>query len=130
MELRRRLEAEYSKRLQRNPRYSRRAFARSLSIHHTTLIRILDGRRGLSATMVDRLCGKLGYTPAEACVVGIAEDARKVLQLALAPDFRADSRWISMKSGVDLDNVSRALHLLIHERRLAMTSSTRWTVLT
>jgi hypothetical protein len=29
---------------------------------------------------------------------------------------------------VDIDNVNRALHLLLHERRLVMGSPTRWTV--
>ena len=128
MELRQRLNEEFTRRLQRNPCYSRRAFARSLSMHHTTLTRILDGKRGLSPVMVVHLCGKLGCTADETGAARLAEDARKVLQVASAPDFRPDCRWISMKSGVDLDNVSRALHLLIHERRLVMTTRTQWTV--
>ena len=102
MEIRDRLRAEFARRVERNPRYSQRAFARLLSLHHTT--------------------------PAEVRAARLAEDARRVLNLALAHDFRPDCRWIAMKSGVDLDNVNRALHLLIHERRLVMTSPTKWTV--
>jgi hypothetical protein len=128
MELRERLRREFSKRLERNPRYSLRAFARSLSVHHTTLTRVLVGRRGLSRSMLNRLCAKLGCTAAEAVAVRLDEDARKILQLVAAPDFRPDCRWIAMKSGVDIDNVNRALHLLLHERRLVMGSPTRWTV--
>lgn len=80
--------------------------------------------------MVNRVCERLGYSPADVRAARLAEDARKVLQLASAPDFRPDCRWIAMKSGVDVDNVNRALHLLLHERRLVMSSPTKWTVKT
>lgn len=128
MELRDRLRAEFARRVERNPRYSQRAFARSLSLHHTTLTRVLDGRRGLSASMLSRVCARLGCSAADVRAARLAEDARKVLLLASAPDFRPDCRWIAVKSGVDLDNVSRALHLLIHKRQLVMSSPTKWTV--
>jgi len=58
----------------------------------------------------------------------IAEDARRVLHAVRLPDFRPDCRWIAIQSGVDLDDVNRALHLLIHERRLVMSSPTSWMV--
>jgi hypothetical protein len=128
MELRDRLRAEFARRVERNPRYSQRAFARFLSLHHTTLMRVLDGSRGLSPWMVHRVCERIGCSPVEVRDSRLAEDARKVLHLASAPDFRPDCRWIAMKSGVDLDNVNRALHLLIYERRLVMSSPTKWTV--
>ena len=128
MELRDRLRAELERRVEGNPRYSQRAFARSLSLHHSTLTRVLDGSRGLSPAMVTRLCTRLGLAPSEVREARLAEDARKVLQLASTPGFRPDCRWIAMKSGVHLDNVNRALHRLIHERRLVMSSPTKWTV--
>lgn len=130
MELRERLREVYSRRVARNPRYSLRAFARSLSVHPTTLTRVLDGSRGVSPLMITRVCVKLGCTPAEVVATRLAEDARRILPLVSAPDFRPDCRWIAMKSGVDVDNVNRALHLLIHERRLVMSSPTKWTVKT
>ena len=78
--------------------------------------------------MIAHVCARLGCSPAEVVAARLAEDARRILPLVSAPDFRPDCRWIAMKSGVDLDNVNRALHLLIHERRLVMSSPTRWTV--
>ena len=128
MEIRERLKLEFARRVRRNPRYSFRAFARSLSIHHATLKRVLDGTRGLSPAAVGGLCTKLGYAPAEMRAARMNEDARKILQLVANPDFRPDCRWIAVKSGVDLDNVNRALHMLIHQRRLIMSTPERWTV--
>jgi hypothetical protein len=56
------------------------------------------------------------------------EDAMRILSAAQSADFRADCRWIAMKTGIDLDDVNRTLHLLIRERRLAMDTTTTWTV--
>ena len=128
MGIRERLKLEFAKRRVRNPRYSLRAYARSLSIHHTTLKRVLDGSRGLSPATLDGVCAKLGYSPDEIRSARLEQHARRILQLVANPDFRPDSRWIAVKSGVDLDNVNRALHMLIHQRRLAMTTPERWTV--
>ena len=128
MNLRERLSQEFARRVARNARYSLRAYARSLSLHHATLKRVIDGRRGLSPESLTRVCLKLGYTPAQVKAARTDEDARRVLQLVASPGFRPDCRWIAMKSGVDLDNVNRALHLLIHERRLVMNTPEQWTV--
>ena len=128
MGIRERLKEEFAKRVERNPRYSFRAYARSLSIHHATLKRVLEGSRGLSHASLNSLCAKLGFSPVEVRAARIDEDARKILQLVANPDFRPDCRWIAVKSGVDLDNVSRALHMLIHQRRLVMSTPDRWTV--
>lgn len=129
MELREHLQLEFTRRVARNPRYSLRAYARSLSLHHATLKRVLGGSRGFSKASLARVCGRLGCTREEIVEARLAEDARKVLQLVSAPDFPPDCRWIAVKSGVDLDNVNRALHLLIHERRLVMSTPQRWTVI-
>ena len=128
MGIRERLKLEFAKRVERNPRYSFRAYARALSIHHASLKRVLDGSRGLSPATLAGICAKVGYSQDEIRAARIEEDARKILQVVANPDFRPDCRWIAVKSGVDLDNVSRALHMLIHQRRLAMTNPERWTV--
>ena len=128
MELRQRLRKEFMRRVARNPRYSLRAYARSLSLDHATLNRVIGGSRGLSPASLVRVCTRLGCTPEEIVLARLAEDARKILQLVSAPDFRPDCRWIAVKSGIDLDNVNRALHQLIHERRLVMTTPQRWTI--
>ena len=129
MDLRTRLKSEYERRTGRNPRYSLRAFARSLSLHHTTLARLFKGMRHASPPLVNRLGRRLGLTRDELQLMQQREIALRVLAAARSPDFRADCRWIAMKAGVELDDVNRALHLLIHERRLIMSSSTSWTVI-
>ena len=128
MGIRERLKVEFAKRVGRNPRYSFRAYARSLSMHHATLKRVLEGSRGLSPASLTAVCAKLGYSTAEVRLARLDEDARKILQLVANPDFRPDCRWIAVKSGVDVDNVNRALHLLIHQRRLVMNTPDQWTV--
>ena len=128
MDIRIRLRDEYARRVSRNSRYSLRAFARSLSVHHTTLVRALAGERGFSRLLLRRLALRLQLSPAETEAAVAAEDARRVLQAASAPDFRADCRWIAVTTGIDVDDVNRALHRVIHERRLIMSSRSSWTV--
>ena len=105
-----------------------RAFARSLALHHTTLMRLVNGSRRASRPLVNRLARRLGLSTPDAEVLQRQEIALRVLAAAQLPDFRADCRWIAMKTGVELDDVNRALHLLIHERRLVMSSPTSWSI--
>lgn len=128
MDLRARLRDEFRRRTDRNPRYSLRAFARAVGLHHTTLARVLAGSRGLSHISLRRVCSRLGLPHSDVQAALLAEDARKVLLAASTPGFRPDSRWIAMKSGVETDDVNRALHFLIHQRRLVMSSPISWTV--
>jgi transcriptional regulator with XRE-family HTH domain len=128
MDLRTRLSHEFKRRLARNPRYSMRAFARSLALHHTTVGRLLKGTRSPSQTLVRELGQRLGKSPEELFVVQRQEVAGRILAAAQSPDFRADSRWIAMKTGIELDDVNRALHFLIHERRLVMKNANLWIV--
>jgi plasmid maintenance system antidote protein VapI len=129
MDLRARLQQEYQKRLDRNPRYSMRAFARSLSMHHTTVSRLLNGTRTASRDMLRTVGQRLGLSAEQLIIAQQHEDASRILAAAQSPDFRADSRWLAMKTGIDLDDVNRALHQLIHDRRLVMQTTTSWTVL-
>jgi plasmid maintenance system antidote protein VapI len=128
MNFRTRLEQEYHRRLARNPRYSLRAFARSLSVHHTTIARLLKGTRSPSPEMLIDAGRRLGMSPGELTAAQQQENASRILAAAQSPGFRADSRWIAMKTGVELDDVNRALHRLIHDRRLVMRSTSSWTV--
>ena len=129
MDLRARLQQEYHKRLARNPRYSMRAFARSLSLHHTTVSRLLNGTRTASPDLLRNVGQRLGLSPEQITAAQQHEDATRILAAAQSPDFRADSRWLAMKTGIELDDVNRALHQLIHDRRLVMQTTTSWTVL-
>jgi hypothetical protein len=79
--------------------------------------------------MLHRIGRRLGLSDSEVVSMRRQEVAARVLQAAQLPDFRADCRWIAMKTGVELDDVNRALHLLIHERRLEMSTPSSWTVI-
>jgi plasmid maintenance system antidote protein VapI len=129
VDLRTRLTTEFSSRRERNPRFSLRAFARSLALHHTTVTRLVNGTRRASAPVLNRIGRRLGLSDSELVSMQRQEVAARILEAARLPDFRADSRWIAMKTGVELDDVNRALHLLIHERRLEMSSPSSWTVI-
>jgi transcriptional regulator with XRE-family HTH domain len=53
------LRFEFSKRVQKNPRYSLRSFARDLGLSHTGLSLVLNGRRPPSAALIERLSERL-----------------------------------------------------------------------
>jgi hypothetical protein len=120
------LVAELQQRRRRNPRYSMRAFARRLGTHHTTLSLVMQRRRRLTPRAVRQLGARLGLSPAEVADACLGENARSILRLVADHRFRPDSRWIATMTGITLDEVNRALHWLLHERRLAMESFDRW----
>lgn len=123
------LTVEFQRRTRRNPRYSMRAFARSLALHHTTVLRLVHGTRRPSARLVMRLARHLDLSPDELSSLLQREAADRVIAAAQLPDFRADCRWIAMKTGLELDEVNRTLHWLIHERRLVMSTPSTWTII-
>ena len=57
------LQNEFIDRCKKNPRYSLRAFARSLEIDSSSLSRLLNGKRMVSKTMHLVLGEKLGLAP-------------------------------------------------------------------
>jgi len=59
------LREELKRRCERNPRYSIRAFARSLDIHPSTLAAILSQKRPLTPKTAERLLSSLGMDPTE-----------------------------------------------------------------
>ena len=52
-------QSELARRCSKNPNYSVRAFAKSLSIEHSSLAKILSGKRLLTAPMIQRLAKNL-----------------------------------------------------------------------
>src|SRR5688500_6790024 len=59
------LQSELVRRCKENPRYSLRAFARSLQMDFSTLSKILQGHRKLGPKATSRLDQKLGLRPDE-----------------------------------------------------------------
>ena len=124
MLLRQRLRTELAERIRRNPRYSIRAFARWIGRDASTVSRALAGRIGFSRPMIARIAELLKLDQDETQWAYAYEDAERILRLVDRPDFRADARWIAVASGIPLDDVQRALHLLLYERRLSMGRAT------
>ena len=59
------LKTELSERIDRNPRYSVRAFAQMLGIESSALSQILRGKRAISIRVANRIFGKLNFSPEE-----------------------------------------------------------------
>jgi transcriptional regulator with XRE-family HTH domain len=57
------LEDELNRRRGRNPRYSVRAFAKSLGIHSSTLTRLMSGKRKPTSRLADRILSRLKLDP-------------------------------------------------------------------
>jgi hypothetical protein len=110
------LEAELTRRRARNPRYSLRAFAKSLALDHSTLSQLLRGERNLTPRMAERLEARLqqGYIAALAT-------------LTTESGFRADSRWCADRLGISVDRVNIIVQRLVREGRLRMEGA-RWVV--
>ena len=127
MDIRLLLQSEFERRRARNPRYSLRAFARQLATHHSSITRILNERHRLTPTRVHALGRRLGLTAAEIDAACLHEHVELVAELVARPGFRPDARWIAMRAGLTIDEVNVAVHLLVHARRVTMTSATHWT---
>jgi uncharacterized protein (TIGR02147 family) len=57
------LQEELLRRCKKNPRFSLRAFARTLDVEASSLSKILNGKRTLTKKMLHRLCSQLGLGP-------------------------------------------------------------------
>jgi len=141
-----------------NEKYSLRAFARDLKIHHGTLSQILRSRRVLTPGMVKRLAPRLGldatstvryalaaannaYTEPAALRLARSITADTwaalsewphlaILELTRLPEFRADSRFIARVLGISVDEVNLALQRLLRLGLLEMRDSGSWRDLT
>lgn len=151
MPFRERLQAEFELRKAKNPRYSLRAFAASLSAEHSTISQILRGKRPIPTGRIRAWALQLGMMPEEAAIYVAAshasspEDSRRAQQLlhwtaeALAvihervhfeilrltrdPGFQPDVRWMSREAGVSVDQVNTALTRLLRLSLIALSAS-------
>jgi transcriptional regulator with XRE-family HTH domain len=137
-----------------NPRYSLRAFANYLGVHHSTLSQMLRGKRTVSAAAIEKFGARLGLAPAEIAtwvererqrppgassrqrqVTELARDTAEVLddwrnfailELTRLEQFQPDSRWIARMLGITVDEVNVAISRLCRLRLLQMASDGRW----
>jgi uncharacterized protein (TIGR02147 family) len=70
------LKQELARRMEKNPSYSMRAFAKALDLNVGVLSSLLSGKRPLTAKTAKALCEKLGVTPNERLEVlrAVAQD--------------------------------------------------------
>jgi transcriptional regulator with XRE-family HTH domain len=85
------IQAELSRRIQKNPNYSLRAFARASGISHTVLSLVLSGKRPLSKKASEQLADFLGLDPLK----------RELLLKTRKASSRSkpdESHWLTMDS--------------------------------
>jgi transcriptional regulator with XRE-family HTH domain len=90
------LDGELKRRRRVNPRYSLRAFARTVNIEHSTLSQLLRGKRPITWKAIHRIASRVRWTGAA------------VLRLS-AEGNRFDSRFIARSLGISVDEVNIAL---------------------
>lgn len=121
------LQHELDRRQTRNPRYSLRAFARSLGFDHASLSQILRGRRRLTPRLIRRLGARL-QVPRLAVELHCADENERALAAVVAhPSFRPDSRWLAKLLGIPIDEVNVALQRLVRTGALVMGGN-EWVV--
>ena len=120
------LQTELDRRRAANRRYSLRSFARALAVDHSTLSQMLRGKRRLTARNVRSLGSRLRLDAAAIAEHSAAENEAAVLAAFDRPGFRADSRWLSTRSGIPLDEVNIALQRLLRKRVVTMQTRERW----
>lgn len=117
------LKDELSRRAQRNPAYSLRAFARDLGVSHTYLSLVMHGKRTLSLRQAYQMAGPLGV-PAESLAKAPTKKPKKqlkekavqleidqfqfvshwyhiaILDLTLVKDFKSEISWIAKQLAI------------------------------
>jgi len=150
------LQEELTRRCALNPRYSLRAFARRLEVHHSTLSQILRGKRRLTPRGIGKFGQLLGVEAGEIAAwiaregahsPGVDERSRRevarvareaaavlngwhhfaILELTRLETFRPDSRWIAQVLGITPDEVNIAVQRLVRMKLLDMNAPDRWT---
>src|SRR5206468_591262 len=103
--LRRLLGEELARRQSRNRRYSLRAFARDLAVHHSTLSRVLRGRQRVLPATLAAIAARLRLTSDVVRESALSEADGAVLAVVGRDGFRADCRWIATVTGLSIDEV-------------------------
>lgn len=129
------LRQELDKRIERNPSFSLRAFAKMLEVSPATLSQVIASKRNLSMNKASSILLKLGYSPSEQLSlmvdlkkdekefsrVQISEDKFKlisewyylaILSLGEMPHAKADPRWIAKRLNINVADANIALQRL------------------
>jgi len=122
------LRDELERRKSRNHRYSVRAFARHLGVHHSTLSRVMRGTQRLAAPTIGVIAARLRLAADTVRDSERSEVDQAVLAAVARRGFRPDCRWISAVTGIPIDDVNASLHRLLRDRELRMDAHDRWTI--
>ena len=146
------LQEELANRCARNPRYSLRAFAKYLTLDHSTLSQLLRGRRRFTGRTIDRIGKRLRLssemitqfiegersTPPSSRSTELRQLSRDaayslaewhhhaILELTRLASFKPDVRWISRVLDIPVDDVNVAITRLTRLRLLDLRSRTSW----
>jgi len=91
------LQNELSRRRRVNPRYSLRAFARSVNLEHSTLSQLLRGKRAMTWKSIRQIAGTMRWT------------GTIILKMRTQPQKPFDSRLMAQTLRVSVDEVNVAL---------------------
>ena len=120
------LNTELARRRSVNPRYSLRAFARSLGTSHSLLSRLCRRGRRPSPSTVATLGTRLGWTATRIDEAVRAERVNQLCARSAQRGFQADVRWLATRLGMSMDQVQLALHEALRTRRIAMSRPGIW----
>lgn len=128
------LQRQFTDRCKRNPRYSLRAFAKTLGVDHSSLSQILSGKRTLSKKATENLCTKLSAKPQELQFFGLIDDETLVdnylqieadsfavisdwyhaaiMEMTYTHGFKSDAKWIARKLSITSGEAKTAIERL------------------
>ena len=131
------LQAEFSNRSRKSPRYSLRAFAASLKLEPSSVSQILSGKRALSRNSLIKLCEKLSATPKDlkefGLLTGKGEELANFHQLSM-DQFAVIADWYHFAilemtfiktSSSDPKSIAKALGISIQDTKSAIERLSR-----
>lgn len=144
------LQNEFLNRVRKNPRYSIRAFAKSLKINHSTLSQILRGKRPVTIATAIRLAPLLGLGPVEiepflkkirsedlmsSDYTQLSLDTFQVIsdwyhyaifELLTVRDFQPNYKWIAKKLDIKVLEAQSAVERLVRVGLIEIKSPRQW----
>lgn len=145
------LQEELIKRCRTNPRYSLRAFARSLSVEPSALSQMINGKRPITKKMSVRLGTALGMTVQQITRVSSEDEGFSlseafpfqllsldqfavisdwyhyaILELTYVEGFREDAAWISRRLGITKSEANIAVERLFRLKLMITDPRGKW----
>ena len=142
------LQSELLRRSKANPRYSLRAFARTLRVDHSTLVKILNGKRKLGKRATQKMAQQLGLSADEAAhflqpkTDQAADNYQQltldsfaiisdwyhyaILELIRSDDFKPELGWMARVLGITTEEAGTAVERLKRLGLIETSSEGRW----